>query len=88
MSEKDIQYIRDIALKVGAITGNQFSVEDEVLVYSRIYKRFKVCGVDDVEAYYKYILQNSRELEFTINAMMNNHTFFFREYIHLSLIHI
>ena len=82
-SKSDYEYIRNLILTKAGI---YLSEEKESMITSRINKKLKQYNLQSAQEYIQFLEQNPDELEFFINALTTNKTFFFRENEHFEFL--
>src|SRR5690606_31241469 len=72
---------------VQGITGVQLGKKQESLVRSRVAKRMREVGVQDIPSYWEFFNRHkNNELNSLVSLLTTHHTFFFREYAHFELL--
>lgn len=83
LSDTVFESLRDIMYKVSGV----FLKESKKnLLVARLYRRILELQITDFSEYLQLIKADSEELNFFINAVTTNETFFFREKEHLSFV--
>lgn len=83
----DESILAELAGLVQGITGVQLGKKQESLVRSRVAKRMREVGVQEISEYWNFFNQyKEHELNALVSLLTTHHTFFFREYAHFELL--
>lgn len=83
----DESILAELASLVQGITGVQLGKKQESLVRSRVAKRMREVGVQEIPDYWDFFNEHkNHELNALVSLLTTHHTFFFREYAHFELL--